>query len=333
MAPEPSQSGCSLAPADPLRAVFDEDVLSSMRSRPCPSEALTFRREVIESDTASCSEPHEQERVRWLCAQRSAWNDYLRAALECGLLQGASGNDLRARLTGLDDHNFRSAMAECMACWLFATRLHLPVSPRPSGRGAHKLELIVSTAVGDIYVEVKAPAPYVREEGDILFGDDARILARCLRDANKQFEKGHMNLLLLAPQLRTPVCMWRDQLLNAVLGHIVFTMVLNAQTGQRVRDLEAEFVPDGNFLRTNLPSGRRIKPNGMPAFTRISAVLCVEEWPAGEPLQPGPPRIEHKVLLLQNPHAENPITPELIGQCVYFDYRVGAWSDGRKPHT
>ena len=76
--------------------------------------------------TASGPIPNEDPwgaRVRHRRAERAAWDTYLAAGFACGLLDGEHGSDVLARLTGIDDDNFRLAMAECMVAWFFAARL------------------------------------------------------------------------------------------------------------------------------------------------------------------------------------------------------------------
>jgi len=314
-------------PADPLRELLSPQVLADLKSPTSPSDALAYRISVIESDTTPPASPSERECLRWRQAQRVAWNSYLSAAFACRLFDGDAGADLRSRLTGRGDDNFRSAMAECMACCFLSRRLNLSVSPRPRGKGAHQLEFMVNTPDGDISVEVKSP--HREEPNDISVGDDADMLARCLRDANRQFARGQKNLLLLVPQLRTPVYGCRHQLVRAFLGEHKFTMLLNAQTGERIRDVELEFFPEGKFLETKLASGKQIKPDGSPPFTRVSAVLCVEEALVGQGIGAGPLRIECKALVLHNPCADRPIAPRVFGDCVQLDYATAKWTDGR----
>jgi hypothetical protein len=127
---------------------------------------------------------------------------YLLAAFACGLFEDPHGADLRARLTGSDDENFRSAMSECLAAWYLAGRLRLRVEPRPEGRPGHPLEFVIKLSSGDINVEVKAP--YRQITDDAWWGDDADLLQSVLRNANKQFEAGARNLLVIVPELRSP---------------------------------------------------------------------------------------------------------------------------------
>ncbi|MBI4600914.1 MAG: hypothetical protein HY721_03040 [Planctomycetes bacterium] len=261
-------------------------------------------------------------RVRRLrAAHRAAWEGYLTAAHACGLLDGESRNDLRARLTGKDDAGFRSAMAECLACWFFAAKLGLPVEPRPSGRGGSVLELLIRLSDGDLHAEVKAP---YRElpAGRIGYGDDSDALAKCLEQAEKQFAKGVRNVLFLVPRLRTQVFALSRQLIQAFHGEFRFVAPIDVAKGEAVGPLRPEFFPEGRFLK--------LRRGGKPCYTRVGAVISVEEDIDESPGDHWV--IAHKAMVVHNPEAMDPIPESIWGaypQLVRRGERI-EWTDGRR---
>ena len=182
---------CYPVPAEPLWDVFTPAVISALRRR-APTPALSFRLGVLAAD--GLTPDHA------LRACKSAWEVYLIAAFACGLFAGQHGIDLRARLTGIDDDNFRSALSECMAAWYLAGHLKLPIEPRPEGRSDHPLEFALKLHEGDIKVEVKSPFRPITT--GFWWGDDADLLESALQEANKQFRSGDRNLLVVVPRLR-----------------------------------------------------------------------------------------------------------------------------------
>ena len=82
--------------------VFTPAVVAKLRRVKTPSPALSCRLRVLAAD--GLGPDHS------LRAYKSAWEVYLLAAFVCGLFGGDHGTDLRARLTGIDDDNFRSAL-------------------------------------------------------------------------------------------------------------------------------------------------------------------------------------------------------------------------------
>ena len=136
-------------PAEPLWNVFTPAVLAKLQRVTTPSPALTWRLRVLGADGLS---PDDSPR-----AHKSAWEVYLLAAFACGLFEGHHGTELRARLTGVNDDNFRSALDECLATWYLAGPRKLQIEPRPEGRSDHALEFALKLPEGDIKVEVKSP--------------------------------------------------------------------------------------------------------------------------------------------------------------------------------
>ena len=152
-----------------------------------PTALLDFRLQVLAAGGLNSHSDTGQA----LRAYKAAWEVYLLAGFACGLFEGIHGADLRARLTGTDDDNFRSAMSECLAAWYLAGKLKLPIGPRPQGRPGHPLEFVIKLPDGDVNVEVKCPHRPITTEA--WWGDDSDLLQRALHTANKQFEAGARN--------------------------------------------------------------------------------------------------------------------------------------------
>jgi hypothetical protein len=185
-------------PSEPLWAIFTPEAIMTLRRVNSPSTELDFRLAVL---TAGGLDPEPLNRR--LRAYKAAWEIYLLAAFACGLFEGEHGRDLRARLTGIDDHNFRSALSECLVAWYLTRCRRLRITPRPEGKNGRRLEFAIELDDSEIKVEVKAP--YRPISSNFWWGDDADLLENALREANKQFSPSNLNLLVMAPQLRLPI--------------------------------------------------------------------------------------------------------------------------------
>jgi hypothetical protein len=148
-------------------------------------------------------------------ALKRAWEAYLEAAKDCGLLADA---ELVENLIGTDDESFRGALAECNAAW-FLRQLGLTVMPKPEPKNGRNVDFAVERGALTFYVEVKAP--YVPQLTNYGSGDDSKILRGRVEAAGVQFKKGRCNVLFLVPVLRTSIYSFREQLVKAVLGEHV----------------------------------------------------------------------------------------------------------------
>jgi hypothetical protein len=183
-----------MIPEEPLWEIFTQEVITNLYTAK-PSD---WRLDVLQSGGLN-----QSSRNKWLRVVKSAGEAYLSAAFACGLFEGPDGTDLRCRLTGLDDANFRSALSECFAVWYFAGRLRLEIEPRPGGKRRNPLEFLVKLPDGNIKVEVKAPRREIK--GKSWWGNDSASLQGVLQKANKQFSPYDCNLLVIVPTLRVPV--------------------------------------------------------------------------------------------------------------------------------
>jgi len=310
-------------PDDALRAIYTPDVMERLWNQRQPSKHLIDRRRVLVACGPYPSNPRAAVVVRWLRAKKVAWDTYVSAAFSCGLFEGVHGADLRARLTGVDDEGFRSGMAECLACWILAGPLRLPLRPRLAGRNGSILDNGIRHPDGDMGVEVKAP--FREQPTGVWSGDDADLLMDCLERANEQFRDDCRNVLFLVPQLRISVFHLRSQLIRAFFGQEKMTFLMNTQTGSAEGPMELEFFPEGKFLNRYRPDGRLLKSDGRPGYTRISAVVCVEERYADDENL-----IFHRMLVLHNPVARYSVPTNLWGDCPQFVLKDDKmlWTDG-----
>ncbi len=338
-------------PNDALREVFTSHVLNAWCRASAFSDQLKFRLRVVEACGPYPSDPSEADKLRSYRAFKAAWETYLYAAFACGMFAGEKGRDLLGRLRGVDDDGFRSAMAECMACWFFSGRMNLPVDANASGRGSRNLEMWIATKAGRIGVEVKAPlreapthAP--RRSTGCWVGDDADKITQCLKSANRQFDTNSRNLLVIAPRLRMRMFSQRHDLVKAIYGESKIVVPINIQTGEP-GPTGVEFFPDGKFFNTARPGGKPLKADGLPGYRRISAVVTIEEKIVEKHPYPSPLALldkehlgeiwpkwkrenrlhystdnkkwfEHDVLLLHNPFAYHPFSPEMFERFPQF---------------
>jgi len=298
-------------PNEPLWAIFTPDVITTLWRVSSPSPSLDFRLRVLAAGDLNPNYPN-----RTLRAYKSAWEVYLLTGFACGLFEGEHGTDLRARLTGIDDDNFRSALSECLAAWYLAGRLKLRIEPRPEGRSGHPLEFAIKLDDGEIKVEVKAP--YRAITSDFWWGDDADLLESALRQANKQFRQGDPNLLVVVPSLRLPVFDVgnRRPIERAFIGETVIQIPIDTRTGGPAGPEKLAFKEFGRFAKT-WPE---------PRFTRVGAALFLNEYVnehyAGS-------EVKHRALIVHNPYALVPL-PRDLWTCIpefFCDAGRWRWSD------
>jgi len=347
-------------PSDVLLNVIPPQVRDGWRRN--PTKELVRRLQVLCACGPKPSGKTEKIRLMRRRAERSAWDTYVYCAFACGLFEGQKGRDLRGRLASKDPESFRSAKAECLACWCLAGRLGFTVSAYAPGRNKKMLDMRAVIDNMDIGLEVKAPCRERPSQGQAWDGGDEDVIAQCLDAANRQFAEDVANILVLVPQLRTPISVDRAQLVSALYGEEKITRLIDMTTGGPVGDVATKFFPEGKFLRRRQPSGALVKRNGMPGFTRISAVIVIEEemrdqyphpittlgrkigegacdgsiqdaWGCQLDLHYGSDNycwIDHAILVAHNPYARRPLNPQSFREYVQF-MEVGdgyGWSDG-----
>lgn len=264
--------------------LFPSNLLArrAARAKPAPSEwdyaaAPVRERHLVFDLNCDCYATH-----------REAWCAAIEVASVCGLLD----EDLRRRLTGHDDDLFRGAIAECMVARFFADS-GFAVSPRPPGRGRKQLDMAIRRHDVDAQVEVKAP--YVLRTWNVTIGHDAPILRDCIEKAGRQFREGIANLLVIAPAIREPVYMLRDQLLEAVVGEHVIRFQIPVVEGIDTPEPHADFDQNGKLAKLR-GSPEQVKTD----LTRISAVMTIEDSFEQGHLVP-------RVVVVHNPFAAVPI--------------------------
>ncbi len=313
-------------PKDPLIAAIPQEVRNRWRNK--PTEILIRRLDILNACGPYPSDHKGRCRLMHYRAIRSAWETYIYSAFACGLFEGERGKELRGRFASRDANDFRSAISECLTCWFLAAHLGLPVNGEMPGQNSKILDMRTVINNDNVGVEVKSPYRTTSPHDEVICGHDADLLACCLQEANKQFNKDIPNILIIVPELRFPVFSLRLQLITALYGQEVITCKVDKKTGAMAGPTEIKFNPDGKFLKKHLDSGKLIKRNGRPPFTRISAVVVIEErirehkpiwW------------IDHDVLIAHNPNANYPINPKTFNGYIQFKDLGGGygWSDGK----
>jgi len=328
-----------------------------------------FRLKVLEAHGPYPTDPAKAAELRHFRAVKASWDTYLFSAYACGMFQeggGGKGRELLGRLRGLDNGGFRSAMAECMTCWFFAGKMGLSVEPYAPGRGGKKLDMRLLVDGNWIGVEVKSPfrerpKPPPGKSTITWCGDDADKIKQCMEDANKQFCDDRPNLLVIVPELRMHVFSHRRDVVKAAYGQSKITFWVDTQTGES-GPVEVKLFQDGKFLNKSRPNGKPLKPDGLPAYRRISAILCLEEkvvdkypppthsfvlslfdqerlrriWPILKKAwdlyysRNNEKWVEHDVIVLHNPYAYHALSPEMwraFPQLVFVDGEM-RWTDG-----
>lgn len=287
---------------DSFARIFTPDIVAKMRMRMANSPDAEFRYKVVSLPQRSPDEEADWRNpdfvaLELLREKQKKWRLWISAAWNTGFFQAPYGIDLRHRLTGKDDDGFRSALAECMACWAVSEDLRAMVRPRPNGRDSRLLELSAETESGEIHIEVKSPRiedsnpvnRNVRANGAGAFDACRAVepLSRALQSANKQFSEKCQNVLIFAlPQLSNGpvgICCdnWPWPLIRSFYGD---ERLLTPPMGQPV----GRFNPNGHFLK---------RFANVPRFTRTSAVLVLEDFGWYPKLQ---------TLVLHNPYAKYP---------------------------
>jgi hypothetical protein len=306
----------AFVPREPLWALFTPDAITSLRRVSVPSTMLDFRLAVLAAGGLNPS--YANRRLR---AYKAAWEAYLVAAFSCGLFEGKDGIDLQARLTGIDDDNFRSALSECFAAWFLAGRLKLELEPRPEGQSGRHLEFAIRLRDSEIKVEVKAPSRPITS--DFWRGDDADLLESALQQANRQFRPGDSNLLVVVPHLRLPIFDVGDRrpIERAFIGETLIQIPIDTRTGGPAGPERLVFKQSGSFAkswRSGLEDDRTWKRR----FTRVGAALFLNEYIHDSD---GGIEMRHRALIVHNPHALVPVPRDFWSGIPEFFCDAGRW--------
>lgn len=267
-----------------LGAVFTREVMNGLRRR-SSSPGLCRRLEILTArgpDTDSLN-PWVHDQIRRDRARRAAWDTYVEAAYVAGLFDGERGRELLGNLRSPEEDQFRAAMAECHVAWLLAGPFRLQVRPPESGRNGTLLDLLAIAEDADLHIEVKAPRvselgyPEISQQAHFVdFDSPSSKLGRVLSNANRKFEEGRLNLLLLVPELDLIFTSEsRRLLLQAFVGHPVIAYDFDAAQGRLVGEPRDELVGDGSLLKL-APRAQATSEGLLPRYTRVSAIMWVE---------------------------------------------------------
>src|SRR5262245_41597388 len=143
-------------------------------------------------------------------------------------------------------------MNECLATWFLADHLGLSVTPRPSGKSRSVLELAITLPDSQIFVEVKG---LIRPITSGQTNEDLNILVGTLDTANRQFAKGHCNLLVIVPRMLTFLFpSLTDVASELLVGVFIGTRAVIA--GPNAVAASETFRPTGAFLKAR--PGKRL---------------------------------------------------------------------------
>ena len=299
--------------ADILDALFTADVLARLRKQQKPSRTLVHRIDVVAN---SVETPEAELSVRtWqriLGARRRAWVDYVTCMDDAGFLD----TDVKARLTGVDDDDFRPALSECLTCHFLRCILGLTVFGRHEGRPGTAIDFGVKHADGDLSVEVKSP--FAEKPEGSYWGDHSHILTPVLDTANKQFADGRKNVVALVPLVEWPVLHGRAPYVKAFFGEEKIVFTVDKQNGGMVGEPYTRFIAEGKFLK--------LWPE--PRFTRTAIRERMLEENVFE--EHFTARVELSWFVLHNPYAPQPIPSAIWGECAQLvrDGEVIRWTDG-----
>ena len=267
-------------PRDPLRYVFTRETIESWLAVKNPSRELRYRIKTAEASGPFPTDIRLARDLRYYRAHKVAWHAYIYSAFACGMFDSTKGKDLLRRLRSNKRDQFRPALAECMVCWFLAGRMRLSINTCAPGRGNRMLEMKIVSETGDTGVEVKAPFEELpelpSEQSSFSHVNEAQKLVACMDAANKQFDNATPNLLVIVPSLGSSVVQMRNDIVGAAYGESKITTPFNPETGS-LGDVNIDFFPEGRFLETMRTCGKPLKPDGLPAYRRISAILCIEE--------------------------------------------------------
>jgi hypothetical protein len=287
--------------------VFSEDVLARIRARqPVLSGTQLLAYETLTAHGPPPTEPNRAWRLKCRRAWRAAWEAYLDAADACCLLD----DEMLGNLRGFEEDQLRGALGEARACWYFAGVRGYTVRPRPPGRNGKVLDMAVDASGTDLQVEVKSP--FIGDASDE-YRTKALLVAK-LEEANKKFEVGRCNVLVLTANLSCPLYSKRTTMLEAFIGQPIYVIPVALEDRTSVPAPYPSFKVDGRLARRPVQEGNF----GSPQYKRVSAVVSIEERRddrSSEILDLNADiEIKPEVLVLHNPHATVPMPEGLLGR-------------------
>lgn len=301
-----------------LDTLFTPDVLERLKRQ--PSEETRDRVIVLTATDPDGVDEPTRHWNRYLRARREAWNSYVTCTSDYGLLD----EDLRVRLTGVDENNFRSGLAECMTCWFVTQVLGLPPLHRPAGRPGRMLDLGIGLPDGDIRVEVKSPFAKPPDIDGAFWGTDysKRLDTSLIKKADEQFEQGCRNILFIVPFVQ-PVVFDRAEFVATYIGERGIAFTVDRATGMMVGEPEPQIRTSGKLLRIQRPK---------PLFTRVGAVVSLREklyeHLVGDEIVL---EVQPMWFVIHNPNTPHPIPTDIWHDCpqLVVEGEAMYWTDGR----
>jgi hypothetical protein len=303
--------------ADILDELFTPEIIARLKAQANPSNTLTHRIAILTAAEKADAGLSQRCWQRVGLARRAAWVNYVTSMRGAGLLDA----DISARLTGIADDGFRSALSECLTGYFLRHILGLEVFGRPEGRPGRVVDFGVRRGDGDLSIEVKSPFAD-RPVAQVWSGDHAHILVPVIDEANKQFAEGRRNVLVVAPLVEFPILEGRMAYVKAFFGETQVVFTVDTRTGGAVDKPKWEFITEGKFLK--------LWPE--PRFTRTGAVVALREVTIEENQfeETFAARTELRWFVMHNPHCPVPIPADIWGDAVQLvsDGDVMRWTDG-----
>jgi hypothetical protein len=206
----------------------------------------------------------------------------------CGVLD----SHLTERLRAIDPSAHASAVATCLACWVFGGMLGCRVSSRGGEAG---VALGVSSLSDTYAVDVRVPEPSA---------DGTSGISRALEVAARPLAPPHKNLLVLVPSLRSARRTDRGELERALVGDL--TMDAQGGTGWLASRPDVSAVVVLEVLETHA-TDEPSEPGDLAEWSPRRTTPDSDLWP------------EHGGLVVHNPFAASPTSdttfarfPELV---------------------
>lgn len=252
---------------------------------------------------------------------RAEWECYFDAAQTVGMFSGEQGSNLLKALRSSKIREFKSAIAECMVCWILAGRYRYRLKPYVETSGKKDVEFLATTPDLSAFTEVKAPYKAVPNGLFRSIGPYKRIAGAVLR-ASEKFVAGHTNVVFVVPAIDGIFneADERRAYFEAVYGRSAIAWSVNKVTGMP-GPTEVVFQRDGRFLK-----GRK---NGRPAHTRVSGLVGVSRVIRGD-IEAGDAWVDHRLLVLENPNAVVGLDKSFLSDAPRLTVVEGqlCWSDG-----
>jgi len=254
---------------------------------------------------------------------RAEWQAYLETAHHIGMFLGNKGKELLNALRSNDYAQFHAAMAECMVCWLLAGKEKLSLQPYVQTQNGKDVEFVATLASTstELFIEVKAP--YKPSPVGLFrsIGPSERI-DPVVGLASKKFLPNKANVVAVVPRVDGihDEHDARRAYFQAVYGRSSIGLEINTKTGHPGKTFHV-FKRDGRFLKP--------RKAGMPAHTRVSALLGVRPFSRGE-IPDGNAWVDHEVLIAENPFASIPLPKDFlpgVPRLTNQDEQL-VWSDG-----